>query len=62
MSKGERRRPSWRERRKEAKRAKAERTGDTPEKAHERPTPGESRSVEENAKQAGIGTFNAGGF
>jgi hypothetical protein len=62
MSKDERRRPGWRERRREAKRAKAAGTGDTPEKGRERPTPGESRTVEENAKQAGIGGFNAGGF
>jgi hypothetical protein len=62
MAAGEQRRPGWRERRREAKRAKAERTGDTPEKRHERPEPDEPRSVEENAKQAGIGGFNAGGF
>jgi hypothetical protein len=62
MSKDAVGRPGWRERRKDAKRAKAERTGDTPEKGRERPAPDELRTVEENAKQAGIGGFNAGGF
>jgi hypothetical protein len=62
MSGAERQRSGWRERRKEAKRARVERTGDTPEKGRERPTPGEPRTVEENAKQAAIGGFNAGAF
>jgi hypothetical protein len=58
-----RRKTSWRERRKAAKRAKAERTGDSPEKsaAHER------RSADPDVKGAASsaslgGTLSGGGF
>jgi hypothetical protein len=36
MAEGERQKPGWRERRKAAKRGRAERTGDSPEKRAER--------------------------
>ena len=49
----EQRRSGWRERRKEGKRAKAERTGDTPEKQRERAKA--ERSVKDNAERAGLG-------
>jgi hypothetical protein len=57
MAEDEQRRQGWRERRKEAKRAKAERTGESPERIADRkrrgredpPTPGE------NAERAGLG-------
>jgi hypothetical protein len=63
MAEDEQRRQGWRERRKEAKRAKAERTGDSPERIAERkrrgredpPTPGE------NAERAGLAGFLSGG-
>jgi len=55
----EQRRSGWRERRKEGKRAKAERMGDTPEKQRERAKP--ERSVKDNAKRAGLGGFLSGG-
>ena len=63
MAEDEQRRQGWRERRKDAKRAKAERTGDSPERIAERqrrgrddaPTPGE------NAKRAGVAGYLSGG-
>lgn len=54
MAESEQRGSGWRERRREAKRANAERTGDTPEKQRERRKPGEPLSLEERAKQAGV--------
>lgn len=52
----------WRERRKEARRRKAERSGDTPEKQHERPSEHPSGS-RETADRAGIaGGIVSGGF
>ena len=63
MAGNEQHKSSWLQRRREAKREKAARTGDSPEKLHEHPEPEQpTRTVEENAKQAGIGGFNAGGF
>jgi len=63
MAGSEHQKSGWLQRRREAKRLRAERTGDTPEKLHEHPEPEQpTRTVEENAKQAGIGGFNAGGF
>jgi len=63
MAEDEQRRQRWRERMNEAKRAKAERSGDSPERMAERkrrgrkdpPTPGE------NAERAGLGGFLSGG-
>ena len=40
MTRDEQIKTGWRERRRAAKRAKAERTGDTPEKSAERKSPG----------------------
>jgi len=62
MARDEARRPSWLERRKAAKRAKAERTGDSPEKraAHQRKT-GDS-DVKDAAAGAGIAGSLSGGF
>ena len=63
MAEDEQRRQGWRERRKDAKRAKAERTGDSPERIAERkrrgredaPTPGE------NGTRAGVAGNLIGG-
>jgi hypothetical protein len=53
---------SWRERRKAAKRAQAERTGDTPEKrhdgSHER---GSKDTVDDAATRTGIASGGLGG-
>ena len=50
MTEGEHGKPGWRERRKAAKRQKAERTGDSPQKRAERKSNGE------DAKDAAGGT------
>ena len=48
------RKPGWRERRKAAKRAKAERTGDSPEKSAERAKEKTGSDVGEAAGNAGV--------
>ena len=59
MAGHEQRKLSWRERRKAAKRAKAERTGDTPEKSAEEPHDKTGSSVGDAAGKAGvIGTLS----
>jgi hypothetical protein len=45
----------WRERRRQAKRIKAEREGDTPEKLAERTRTAAGRTARDNAGQASIG-------
>jgi hypothetical protein len=50
----EQRRPGWRERRKAAKRAKAERTGDSPEKGAERSREKADPTVKESSGRAGV--------
>ena len=63
MAGNEQQKSGWLQRRRDAKRARAARTGDTPEKLSEEPESDEpTRTVEENAKQAGIGGFNARGL
>ena len=42
MAEGEKSKPGWLERRRDRKRLKRERTGDSPEKLAERHTPGET--------------------
>jgi hypothetical protein len=64
------RKPGWRDRRKAAKREKAERSGDSPEKRAERPS--NDRDVQDAASGAairgsvssppGIGGIGGGGF
>jgi hypothetical protein len=54
--------PSRRERRNAAKRAKAERTGDTPEKRRDRaPTDGAKATVDQAATSTGIASGGFGG-
>jgi hypothetical protein len=50
----EQRKPSWRERRKAAKRAKAERTGDSPQKSAEREHEKSGSDVGQAAGNAGV--------
>jgi hypothetical protein len=53
---------SWRERRKAAKRAQAERTGDTPEKRHDGSREGGSKeTVDDAATRTGIASGGFGG-
>jgi hypothetical protein len=52
--------PGWLNRRREQKRLKRERTGDTPAKAAERGKPQET-TVKDAANRAGIGGFVSGG-
>ena len=52
--------PSWVERRRETKRLKLERTGDSPQKQTRRK--GGPPNVKDNANRAGIGGFVSGGF
>jgi hypothetical protein len=53
--------PSWSARRREKKRLKLERTGDSPQKQGEHRRGG-SVTVKDNANQAGMGGFVSGGF
>jgi hypothetical protein len=53
--------PSWAARRREKKRLKLERTGDSPQREGERRRGG-SASVKDNANRAGMGGFVSGGF
>ena len=59
----EQRRSGWRERRKEAKRAKADRTGDSPERIAERQRRGreDAPTPRENATRAGVAGYLSGG-
>jgi hypothetical protein len=61
MARDEQRLSSWRERRQEAKRAKARRTSDTPEKQHEHPSETPS-GAKETADRAGtaVGVVSGG--
>jgi len=59
---GERRKPGWWERRKAAKREKAERTGDSPEKRAARERDPQDPDVRGAATRAGIGGGLSGGF
>jgi hypothetical protein len=45
----------WAERRREKKRVKLERTGDSPQKRSERKKPGDQPTPEENTRRAGYG-------
>jgi hypothetical protein len=45
----------WAERRREKKRLKLERTGDSPQKRNERKKPGDQVTPEENTRRAGYG-------
>jgi hypothetical protein len=51
----------WVERRRENKRLKLERTGDSPQKQAQRRA-SESPTVKDNANRAGLGGFVSGGF
>lgn len=63
MSGDERQKLDWRERRKAAKREKAERTGDSPEKRAARERKPTDPDVKGAASSAGIGgTLIGGGF
>ena len=53
--------PRWAARRREKKRLRLERTGDSPLKRGERPRDG-SATVKDNANRAGMGGFVSGGF
>ncbi|HET9740274.1 MAG TPA: hypothetical protein VFP78_19340 [Solirubrobacteraceae bacterium] len=53
--------PSWAARRREKKRLRLERTGDSPQKRGERQKGG-SATVRDNANRAGMGGFVSGGF
>jgi hypothetical protein len=62
MGESEKPKPSRTAQRRERKRLKQERTGDTPEKQAERRKPAEaSPSVRDNADRAAVGGFLAGG-
>jgi hypothetical protein len=52
---------SWAARRREKKRLRLERTGDSPQKRGERERAG-SATVKDNANRAGMGGFVGGGF
>ena len=59
---GEQRTDGWLARRREQKRLKRERTGDSPEKLTERKAPGSSdTTVKDAANRAGLGGFVGGG-
>ena len=53
--------PGWAARRRERKRLKLERSGDSPQKRAERQRAG-STTVRDNANRAGMGGFVSGGF
>jgi hypothetical protein len=53
--------PSWAARRREKKRLRLERTGDSPQKQGESRR-GASATVKDNAHRAGMGGFVSGGF
>jgi hypothetical protein len=55
------RKPGWAERRREKKRLKLDRTGDSPEKAARHRTPGEKDPMEIRAPNVGGGGFSGGG-
>ena len=54
MATDEQHKAGWRERRKAAKRAKAERTGDSPEKGAERSRDKADSTVSDSAGRAGV--------
>ncbi len=57
------RKPGWRERRKAAKQAKAQRTGDSPEKQADQKRGSGDADVKDAAGRASIGgTLSGGGF
>jgi hypothetical protein len=60
MGEQKRSKPRWGERRREKKRLKLERSGDSPEKQAEGKR-GDGPSVRDNADRAAIGGFLAGG-
>jgi hypothetical protein len=60
MARHEAKTPGWCRRRRERKRAKAELTGDTPQKVAERARPREPISVQEAAERVGL-RFGGGG-
>jgi hypothetical protein len=47
--------PGWAERRREKKRLKLERTGESPQQQSERKRPGDQPTPEENTRRAGYG-------
>ena len=61
MSEQKQPKPGRRERRREKKRLKLERSGDSPEKQAERKRDDSSASVKDNADRAAIGGFLSGG-
>jgi hypothetical protein len=61
MADDQQRRLGWRERRKVARRAKHEHSGDSPEKQREHPTPPEYDAKDVADRTAGAG-FISGGF
>jgi hypothetical protein len=61
MSEKKQGKPSWLERRREAKRRQREATGDSPQKQTQRPDAAPA-NAKENATRAGIGGFSSGGF
>ena len=62
MARDEQHKAGWRERRKQAKRRKAERSGDTPEKQHERPSENPPDLRETVDRAATTGGMVSGGF
>jgi len=62
MARDEQRKPGLRERRKEAKHAKAERTGDSPQKRAARPTAETGPTGKDAAERGGMIGFLGGGM